>query len=609
MTTNNRIRVSDLDYLDIRENLKEFLKGQSQFSDYNFEGSALSVILDVLAYNTHYNAIYTNLAINEMYMDSASKRSSVVSIANNFAYTPVSAKASKAIIDIRVNAPNATADFISLPRFSSFTSTVSGVSYNYYTASSYRADLNVGEYLFENVEVYEGTPQTFLFVCTQELEKFILPNRDIDTATIEVSIQATASDLVATRYVLAESVLELSSTDRVYYLKELEDRTYELSFGRNNLGAPIQPGNVITVSYIVTNKTLGDGASLFVYSGQSLGGVTTVETVNPSTGGAEPESLEDIRYNVTRSFYNQNRAVTVEDYASLIKRLYPDVKSISVWGGENNSPPVYGKVFISIRPNSKPFLTPTDKSFIRESLLKARNIVSITPEIVDPTYIELEIETTVYYNKAKTLKSAEQLVSSVSQIIKNYRDINLNEFNGAFRMSKLSSAIDSSDSGIVSNITKFTAYVDVTPKYLTFGEYIINFNNPIYKSNSGDSVISKGFFIDSTNTVYYLADDGQGKMYMYSVINETKEKVIKNSNIGSINYDTGQIKITGLYLTNLAETNLYFMIKTLSYDLIPVRNQLIDIPNSRITVSVVEDVLSRGLTASNTNYTFTSSRS
>lgn len=609
MTTNNRIRVSDLDYLDIRENLKEFLKGQSQFSDYNFEGSALSVILDVLAYNTHYNAIYTNLAINEMYMDSASKRSSVVSIANNFAYTPVSAKASKAIVDVRVNAPTSTADFVTLPRFSSFVSTVDGVSYNYYTTSSYRADLNVGEYLFENVEVYEGTPQTFLFVCTQELEKFVLPNRDIDTATIEVSIQSTSSDLVANKYVLAESVLELSSTDRVYYLKELEDRTYELSFGRNNLGAPIQPGNVITVSYLVTNKTLGDGASLFVYSGQSLGGVTTVETVNPSTGGAEPESLEDIRYNVTRSFYNQNRAVTSEDYTSLLKRLYPDIKSIAVWGGEFNDPPVYGKVFICIRPNSKAFLTPIDKSYITEILLKSRNTVSITPEIVDPKYIELSIDSTVYYNPSKTTKNASQINALVSQAIKDYRDQNLNEFGGAFRLSKLSAKIDAIDSSIVSNITKILAYIDVIPKYLTVAEYRVNFNNPIYRSSAGGSVETSGFTIDSTNTVYYLKDDGFENMYLFSVNQETKEEVVKNSKIGSINYETGEIRIRSLYITNLDESNFYFKIKTSSYDVIPVRDQLIDIPNVRIKVNAIEDKVARGITASNSNYTFTSSRS
>lgn len=609
MTTNNRIRVSDLDYLDIRENLKEFLKGQDKFSDYNFEGSALSVILDVLAYNTHYNAIYTNLAINEMFLDSASKRSSAVSIANNFAYTPVSAKSSKAVVDVRVNAPTSTDLFKILPRFSSFSGTASGVTYNYYTSTSYRANANVGEFLFENVELYEGTPQTFLFVCTTELEKFILPNTYIDTATIEVSIQSTSSDLVANRYMLAENIVELTETDRVYYLKELENGTYEISFGRNGLGMPIQPGNVISVSYIVTNRAAGDGASLFAYSGQSLGGVTTVETLSPSAGGADPETLENIRYNVTRSFYNQNRAVTSEDYSSLIKRLYPDTKSVVVWGGEYNVPPAYGKVFLSIRPNSKAFLTPTDKSYIKEIILKSRNIVSITPEIVDPTYVELQIESTVYYNKAKTIKNADQIISTVIQTIENYRDVNLNEFNGAFRMSKLSSAIDSSDTGIVSNITKFMVYIDVTPKYLTFGEYVINFENPIHQTSSGESIKTTGFYIDSTDTVYYLTDDGVGKIQLYSVIDETKEKIIKNANIGTVNYETGQIRITGLYLTNLAETNFYFIIRTSSYDVIPVRNQLIDIPTARIRVSAVEDVLSRGMTPSNTNYTFTASRS
>ncbi len=609
MTTNNRIKVSELDYLQIRENLKEFLKGQSQFTDYNFEGSALSIMLDVLAYNTHYNALYTNLAVNEMFLDSASKRSSVVSIANNFAYTPVSAKCSRAVLSVNVVQPSATAQMKVIPKFSSFSSTVSNVTYNFYTNTSYSAQLNNGEYDFESVEVFEGIPQTFLFVCTQELEKFVLPNTGIDTATLEVTVRTTSSDVISNKYELADGVLELTETSEVYYIKELESGEYELSFGRNGLGMPIAPGNVISVSYIVPSRAVADGASLFTYTGPSLSGTTTVSTLSTSAGGADPESIDNIKYNVTRSFYSQNRAVTAEDYASLIKRLYPDLKSVTVWGGEYNSPPVYGKVFLSIRPNSKAFLSPTDKSYIKETLLKTRNIVSITPEIIDPTYIELEIESTVYYNKSKTTKSEDQIVTSVTNVIKNYRDVNLNEFNSAFRMSKLTSAIDASDAAIVSNITKFTAYLDVTPKYLTFGEYNINFENPIYQSSAGGSINTTGFFIDSTDTVYYISDDGTGKLFLYSLIPLTQQKVIKNVNIGSVNYQTGQIKVSGLYLTNLAETNLYFMIKTSSYDVIPVRNQLVDIPNTRITVSVVEDTLSRGLTPSNSKYTFTTSRS
>jgi hypothetical protein len=609
MTTNNRIKVSELDYLQIRENLKEFLKGQSQFTDYNFEGSALSIMLDVLAYNTHYNALYTNLAVNEMFLDSASKRSSVVSIANNFAYTPVSAKCSRAVLSVNVVQPAATAQIKVIPKFSSFSATVSNVTYNFYTNTSYSAQLNNGEYDFESVEVFEGIPQTFLFVCTQELEKFVLPNTGIDTATIEVTIRTTSSDVIPKKYELADGVLELTETSEVYYIKELESGEYELSFGRNGLGMPIAPGNIISVSYIVPSRAVADGASLFIYTGPSLSGTTTVSTLSTSAGGAEPESIDNIKYNVTRSFYSQNRAVTAEDYASLIKRLYPDLKSVTIWGGEYNNPPVYGKVFLSIRPNSKAFLSPTDKSYIKETLLKTRNIVSITPEIIDPTYIELEIESTVYYSKSKTTKSEDQIVTSVTNVIKNYRDVNLNEFNSAFRMSKLTSAIDASDSAIVSNITKFTAYVDVTPKYLTFGEYNINFENPVYQSPAGGSINTTGFFIDSTDTIYYISDDGIGRLFLYSLIPLTQQKVIKNANIGSVNYQTGQIKVNGLYLTNLAQTNLYFMIKTSSYDVIPVRNQLIDIPNARITVSVVEDTLSRGLTPSNSKYTFTTSRS
>ena len=295
MTTNNRIKISDLDYSEIRDNLKTFMEGQSQFSDYNFEGSALSVLLDVLAYNTHYNALYTNLAVNEMFLDSASKRSSVVSIAHNYGYVPKSSTSAKAIVNVVVNQPGATAQFKYLPKFSVFTASIDGASYSFYTNEDYAAQLQSSTYTFTNVELYEGIPQTALFVCVEENEKFSLPNKDIDISTMSLTVQQTGEQPDYVSYSLATDVLDLTATSEIYYIKELEDETYQIYFGSNNLGKPIAPGNIITTQYIVNSKTLGNGAKTFTYGGESLGGVTTVSTVSTSIGGNDKETIDEIK--------------------------------------------------------------------------------------------------------------------------------------------------------------------------------------------------------------------------------------------------------------------------------------------------------------------------
>ena len=610
-STNNRIKVSDLDYNQIRENLKTFMRGQSQFSDYDFEGSALSTLIDVLAYNTHYNALYTNLAVNEMFLDSASKRSSVVSIANNFGYVPSSCVASKAVLNVTLVQSGATSQIKYIPKFSSFSSTINSVQYSYYTLQDYSAERNSNTYSFENVEVYEGIPQTQLFMCTELYQSFVLPNVNIDISTISVTVQQTGEKPDYVKYSLATDVLELLPVSKIFFIKELDDQTYQLSFGANGLGLSIGIGNIITVTYMITNKTLGNGAKVFTYTGNSLGGVVSCSTIATSYGGMESETIDQIKSNVSHSFFDQNRAVTSGDYISLIKRLYTNLDSISVWGGEDNDPPQYGKVFIAIKPTNGPYLTPPEKTYLTNTLLKSKNIVSVTPEIVDPSYLEIEINTTIYYNSNNTTRSSDEIVSTALTAILSYRDTNLKKFDGVFRMSKFSAAVDSIDQSILSSITTFKLYSEVIPKYNSAATYKLNIANPIYNQKVADTEAFKstGFYIDSTDIVYYLDDDGAGAIRLYSVITNTGVKVIKNSSIGTIDYVNGIITVTGLRITNLLEGNFYFIIKTQSYDVVSVRNQIVDIPEDRITINAIQDKnTSTGLISGN-NYTFTSSRS
>jgi len=609
MNTNNRIQVSELDYNQIRENLKTFMRGQSQFSDYDFEGSALSTLIDLLAYNTHYNALYTNLAVNEMFLDSASKRSSVVSIANNYAYTPTSAKSSEATLSITVTQQNATAQLKYIPKFSAFSTTYNNVPYAFYTLQDYVAERNGDTYYYPSVKIYEGTPQTFVFICTELNQKFVLPNTDIDTSTLSVTVQLTGEQPSYEKYILASDIISLNNTDKVFYLKELEDSTYQLSFGANGLGLPIAIGNIITAQYLVCNKDAPNGASLFTYTGQGVGGLVAPSTISSALGGQDKETVDQIKYNVSKTYYNQNRAVTPNDYSSIITRLYPNLDSISVWGGEDNDPPQYGRVFISIKPKDQPYLTPSEKSYITETILKSRNIVSVSPQIVDPSYIDLEINTTVYYNKNKTTRSADQIITSVNNAIRNYNDTYLQKFDGVFRMSKFSSIIDDTDQSIESSITTFKAYCQVTPKYNVYSEYKLNLVNPIYSAGVPEEAFtSSGFYVDSTDVVHYLDDDGVGNIRLYTIIEGTGVKSIKNPSIGTIDYANGFIYVKGLTIVNLVDANFYFVIKTQSYDVASIRNQIVNIPDDRITVNVVEDVQSSGTYAGGTNYKFTSSR-
>ena len=609
MSTNNRIKVSELDYNQIRENLKTFMRGQSQFSDYDFDGSALSTLIDVLAYNTHYNALYTNLAVNEMFLDSASKRNSVVSIANNYGYTPRSCTTSRARLNLTVTQVGATDPVKYISRLSSFTSTVDSTQYGFYTLQDYVAERDGNNYYFTNVDVYEGIPQTALFVCTEADQKFTLPNKNIDIDTITLIVQSTAEKPDYERYTRVTDVLELTSTSKVFYLKELEDGYFQVYFGSSGLGAPIIPGNIITVEYMMSNREAANGATLFTYTANLVGGVVSCTTVDPSYGGREPETIDQIRYNVAQSFFDQNRAVTPGDYQALVKRLYTNLDSINVWGGEDNVPVQYGKVFLSIKPTTGPYLTPAEKSYITETLLKSKNVVSVTPEIVDPSYIEMEINTTVYYNRNKTTRSIDEIKNAVIGTITKYREDNLQKFDGVFRMSRFQSAIDATDQSILSNITTFRLFCEMTPRYNASAEYRLNIVNPIYNENVPEEAFkSTGFYLDNTNTVYYMDDDGAGNIRVFSVIQGTGEKVIKYSKIGTIDYPNGVIKISGLKITNLLEPNFYFIIKTQSFDVVSVRNQIVDIPDTRINVSVIQDQTASGTYLGGTNYTFTSSR-
>ena len=580
---NNKINISDLDFDVIKSNLKEFLKSQDQFTDYDFEGSGLNVLLDVLAYNTHYNAMYTNLAINEMFLDSASKRDSVVSIANNYGYLPLSKSAAVAKISMifqysgNENSPGFSRTY-SLPKYSVFTSTVAGVDYTFCTDAEYIGlyDTSSGNYVFPTITLYEGTPVIERFNILDE-SILILGNKNIDVSTIKVSVQDPIS-LNSTSYSYSEKALTLDSTKEVFFVKEIENESYQIYFGKDNLGKEPAIGSVVTVEYIVTNGSVANGIKLFTYNDNISGMIPVITVQQIASGGREAETVDEIKYNVSHKYKIQDRAVTADDYANIIKANYPDIDAISCWGGETMTPPVYGKVYISIKPKSSLFLPSSEKNYIVESIIKPKAMLGIFPTLIDPAYNIIQLETTAYYNPNNTNKSSSQIEQAVRQAILDYNDTYLQKFDGVLRYSRLIRAIDDADKSIINNITTFKLRRIVDVIFNISTSYSIKLNNPIYQSGvAEEAVMTNGFYINNGTTAYYIDDDGAGNLRLFYYNPLDYAKVFVNTKVGSVNYSTGELKVFSLLVSGLVESDLQFIVKPQSNDIVSTQNQIVNI--------------------------------
>ena len=616
-----RIRVSELDFDQIKTNLKNFLRGQEKFSDYDFEGSGLSVLLDVLAYNTHYNALYTNLAVNEMFLDSASKRSSVVSIAKQLGYTPQSATSARASVRVRVNNPTSFPATLTLPKNSPFSAKVNDVDYTFYTAEQMTLVSSVSNatygapYVFGEVELIEGTPLTFKYTAAAG-QKYIIPNQYADLSTLTVQVQESASSDMFTTFTPASSLVELAYDSKVYYTKEIDGGLFEIVFGDDIVSAGLTNGNVVHLNYFVSNRADANGARSFGYDGSALiGGTVSVTTLTPAAGGTDPESIDSIKYNAPRLYTAQNRAVTPDDYKALIYSKFPVAKSVSVWGGEDNNPPVYGKTFICVKPENVSKLTNQQKSDILTSILSSRQVVSITPVIVDPEYLNIALTTTVYYNDRKTTKTASEIAQIARATILNYDDRYLQRFDGVYRHSQLSRLIDTSDSAIISNVTTVLIRRNISPRYNVSAEYTINVINPIFTTGLPEgAVTSTSFFVPGSDVAHYIQDDGVGNIQLYyfsqaSLTTSETTKVIVNPKIGTVDYAAGIINIKNLTISALGDIDWEITIKPQSNDIVSAYTQIAQIAQDHLIVSAIADKTANGDMRAGTNYVFTSSRS
>jgi len=608
-----RIQVSELDFDQIKNNLKNFMKGQNQFSDYDFDGSGLSVLLDVLAYNTHYNALYTNLAVNEMFLDSASKRTSVVSIAKSLGYTPSSVRSARAYVNLSVNNPNQSPSTLSLPKYTPFSTIVSNSNYTFYTTSEHTIVPINGLYTFTNLELVQGTPLSFKYTVV-EGQQYIIPNQYADISTLNVRVQESSISDTFTTFTSATSLVQLASDSNVYFIKEIDGGLYEIIFGDSIISSGLTNGNIVHFDYFVSGGIIGNGARTFTYNGISLiGGSPIVTTVDIGAGGVDIETIDSIKYNAPRLYAAQNRAVTPDDYKALIYAAYNYIQSVSVWGGEDNTPPVYGKTYICVKPYNANKLTQQQKTDILTTLLTSRSVVSITPEIVDPDFLNIALDVTVYFNDRKTIKTASEISSLVINTIFDYDDSKLQRFDGVFRFSELSRLIDTAEPAIVSNITTVLMRRKVSPRYNVSAEYTLNMINPILSSGVAEEAVSStGFYVIGSEEIHYLEDDGLGNVRLfYNVASNSatgSTKFIVNPTIGTIDYANGLLNIKNLNITGLADIDWEITFKPQSNDIVSAYTQIAEIARDHLTVVAIADKTANGDLRGGKNYTFTSSR-
>ena len=508
----DRLRVTELDFDTIKLNLKTFLNQQSQFTDYDFEGSGLNVLLDILAYNTHYNAYYLNMVANESFLDSALLRDSVVSHAKTLGYLPHSMKAPNATINFLVNAPTSTDGTLTIPAGYSFLSNqIDSKVYNFVVLEDTTVTKANNSYYFENLDISEGQLITYSFnhnQTTNPKQTFTLPDNDIDTTSIKVGVSPTSTTTDIAVYNLVTDILDVTNNSEVYYLQETKNGQYQIYFGNGVIGKTLPDGAVVSVTYLVTNGTSANKANNFVGAltlTDSLNETLTNFTVTPvsaASGGAERETVDDIKFGSAAQFATQNRLITTKDYESYIRKNYPSIDSISVWGGEEETPRAYGKVFVSLKPKEDYYISETEKRRILTEIIAPKAIVSVETIIRDPEYLYLLVSNYVQYNKNKTTQNAEGIKNSIKNSILLYNQTFLNKFGATFVLSKLQDSIDGVDlNAILGSETILRLQKRFEPDLTISASYVINFNSVLHRGTLTNRMTSTEFDVfDRTGT-------------------------------------------------------------------------------------------------------------
>ena len=626
------VNFTDLDFDQIKTSLKDYLRANSNFTDYDFEGSNLSSIIDVLAYNTYINSYNANMISNEVFIDSATLRENVVALARNIGYTPRSRTSAKAIISFFVDTSGFTTKPITLTLKKGIVSTSAATfgseSYSFSIPSDITVPVIDGIATFGDVEIYEGSFLTSNFTVTAQNPappvRYILDNPHIDTSTLEVAVRDTEASTTSKKFVFSDTLIEVTDTSRVYFIQEVDDQRYELIFGDGVFGEKLESLNYIDVSYITTNGASGNGVSSFSFNGRVVDnnnnlvstGISVITTVSDSIGGKEIESVDSVKRFAPKIYSTFNRAVTAGDYEALIPKIYPEAESVSVFGGEELSPPQYGKVFVTIKPFYGPFVPDSIKNNLKTQLRKY-SVAGIICEIQDLKYLYVETDVNAYYNP-NLAPDSNAVKTVVTNNITKYSDSSeMNKYGAKFKYSKFQGIVDNSHDAITSNITKVEIRRDMKPALNQSAEYELCFGNQFYiKRMDGYNIKSSGFNVFGSSNTVYLGDlpaaNGKTGSLFFFRLQGVNSPVIVSNNVGTIDYERGEILLKAVNITGTSKKVQDIPIIEVSAcpqsnDVIGLQDLYLQLDVQKSSVDMVTDTIASGDNTSGNLYTATSS--
>ena len=623
MAIERRINASELDFDNIKTNLINYMKAtDTTFNDYNFEGSAMNTIIDVLAYVTHVNSMNANFALNETFLDTSQLRSSVVSHAKLLGYTPRSIAPSVAYVDMVMAKGNATPFWnhdgtntplpLTLTRGTKFSTSIDGVTYPMFASDTTTINYNSTDgWKFSNIKIEQGTLSNINYTYQNNtFESYIIPANNVNTDAIKVTVTDSSSTNAAKVYAINTNMVTLDGTSEVYFLEEGRDGYYEIKFGDNIIGKRPGNGNSISIEYAtIVSGTNVNGATVFTMT-DSLNGNTdeTITLVTKATGGAARETTQSIKFNAPLAHISQNRAVTPDDYKTIIKNEFADLEAVAVWGGEDNDVPDYGKVYVSIKPLSAEVLTEAQKTTIKTNILKPKNVVSITPVLVDPEYTYIDLEVFFKYNPNKATVTASGLATSIRNTLVTYNNGTLKDFNGVYRDSNVGKLIDDTNVAIISNITRVTMQKKIVPVLGEATKYTLKFNQALTDldattGTTGSYVTSTTFTFNSVECLLKDFYDSSSDTRIIQIVNTSG--IVQLANVGDVNEEAGTVTLNSFQPTAIpvGQTTIDVTVKPASSDVSPTRNELLTINTSTAKITGEVDTMATGGTTAGIDYT------
>ena len=613
-------KFTNLDFDQIRTSIKDYLRANSNFTDFDFEGSNFSVLIDTLAYNTYINAFNANMVVNESFLDSATLRENVVSLARNIGYVPRSRNAAKATVSLSASTTSSS-DTLTLQAGLVCVGTAENSNYIFSIPESITTTINSGAASFNNITIYQGTYLKKQFLVDGSLDqRFILDNSFIDTSTIVVKVKGLSDSGEGREYSRVDNILNINKSSEIYLIQEVQDEKYELLFGDGYFGKKLENGAIITVSYIITDGEDGNGASNFSFSGRFLDSLAntviptntiSVTTVNSSANGSAIESIDSIKYFAPRIYASQHRAVTTRDYEAIIQQIYPNTESVSVVGGEELDPPEFGNVIISIKPKNGDFVSDFDKQTILTKL-KDYALSGINQRITDLKVLYVEINSGVYYNSSQ-VSNVNALKTKVTSVLNTFAKANINQFGGRFKYSKLCQTIDNSDNAITSNITRVIIRRNLKALINQSAQYELCFGNKFHINKDGFNIKSTGFTLAGRIGTFYFTDvpgsDGKGVISIVKDINETGKYEVVVKSAGTVDYTKGEIILNTLNITSTAVANNIVEIQAFpeSNDIIGLKDLYLSFSVADSTINMVKDTITSGEQISGVGYKVTSS--